>query len=621
MAGFYDRSWSRQGHGHHRVYGKADIRRILDEWEEFTKPDAEGNSQTVAKTDDWFETKTKTRDRIMQHSQLVEHWAEKSVRERLSENTKTKRERAKFFQDRAKGLSPPLEFEALRLIEAYRRAVDIARPPTERAWKALLPKIEKDRAAAERVIEEKRLRAIKGNKDRREQIEYLQRLSRRAAGDSAEQLLLTQITEEVLKEFNESPVPIADADFPILVLRGVRQKYYQMADDYESLGPQPVQYRLLLEDARWVFEKIISKRMDQWGSARSKAAKEFKCLGCTRNDTNIKYSFETLFCHLRERHAAELGDFSYLFREGLEMVTTVHWLNIEWPINLPILAQHHVATGRWDPHDETPYVRYQPAADAMLTAFDGRKVTHEGPDDGDMLKYITFAGRLLHEKPLDGNSKTSIVLKYAVEKCRVMVGDSTFLPPIQDVEGLPVLLVRTGLYEIFNDSRCALCKRHDGYTSREMTRIHSIGTLIAHFKERHPTVKNWPQNMMVLPDDCQLRRNLNDPAAERVRVIFDQLFPHASLPRMDLGSLPSTSLFPPPQSTLTLCAAQSIDAPTVASPPKPTPKLQSTSVLDSVSSSSHEQSGTQSGSERIGGHKAGASPAEECMGSEPRSRE
>ncbi|KAI9794880.1 MAG: hypothetical protein M1816_003009 [Peltula sp. TS41687] len=524
-AGFYENAVQRQGHGHYKVYGKADITRLLEELEEMMKPDANGATKSDDEVEQWYTDKEAIRDQTMEQSQKVEVWTEKKAREKLSKNAELKKDRDKFFRERVGSLDPPLDPEALEFIHIYKKAIEIAKPPSERAWKALVPKLEHDRAQAEAQLEERRFRALKVERAVQEREEYQAQLRKRADG-CPQQRILETLADEVLKEFDESDDPIADSDFALLALREVRRKFYEKAENFTAKTSRAITYRLVLEDAKYVLNKKISPRIDSWGPPRSAPAKLFKCPGCTRTDTNLRYTFQTLICHIRTKHAAHVGDFHYLYREGLLELTNVQWLNIEWPFNLPVLANHHVATGKWDPHDETPYVRYQSPWDGTaVAAFNGRRVSSEGPDHISIVNNIIYAGSMLRDTALDGKFKTSIVVKYAVEKCRAVSGNPTFSSPMEDIIGLPLELIRSGLYDIFDRFRCGVCFWQGGCTARETNKIHSVGTLIQHFQYRHSGTKDWVKDMMKFPDDRELWKVLNQPEMGSALAAFDRLFP------------------------------------------------------------------------------------------------
>lgn len=531
-AGVPDRQYERLGQGQHRVYGKADLAALVSEMEQFRSAGENGGAAEwdLEALNGWFATKRAARDELMKHSQAIENWIEKAIRDKRTGNTEVKAQRARFFQERAKALDPPLEPDALQLILAYKRSVDIPRPPSDRSWKALLPKIEKDRAAAQEAMDNKRRRAEKEDRERVEQMDYSRRLNRRRHQRTPEQQIVDRLADEVLFEMTAAAAsvtttPIADADFALLALREIRAKYYRQAADFSLKHDRPARYRLLLEDARWAFDKHIAPWMREWGTVRSEAASLFKCPGCTRGDTNLRYRFETLFCHVRRRHAAELGDYSFLFREGHNAEAAFRWLDFEWPPNLPALAEHHVATGRWDPNDERPYVRFVAAPTrSVVSAFERRVVSRDGPQTPNVVENIIHAAMLFRNTGLESIFKTGIVMRFAVDKCRAMLGDPSYVPPLGDIAQLPIALVRAGLYDIFGRSRCAVCLNHGGFATRETHRIYSAGTLIHHFTSRHGA-KDWSKDMMEMPEPHQLWRVLNGVGMESALDVFKRLFP------------------------------------------------------------------------------------------------
>ena len=201
----------------------------------------------------------------------------------------------------------------------------------------------------------------------------------------------------------------------LLTLREIRRLFYEIQ---KAGGVAAVQgYSLVLEDARWALESKLRPEMNCWPRARRLAATSFKCPGCARTDVNLRYSFEALFVHLRRRHAAALGDFHMLFGDGLEAVTTFPWLNVHWPLNLPVLADHQVALGKWNPDDPRAYVRAPVIETGAVTgsAFDGRTIyLHDG--DHDATANIVYAGLLLRDTGLDPTLKTKIVIQYAARQ-------------------------------------------------------------------------------------------------------------------------------------------------------------------------------------------------------------
>ena len=528
MAGDYDRSWARQGHGRQKIYSKADITDILCEYEEVS---VAGHWKTAGGLEEWLATKRAARDEAMDRIQKIENWVETKTRGKLGENTQLKLQRAEYFQKLAGELDPPIQPEALALIQAYKRAVDIPRAPSDRAWKALKPKLEKDRDAAQAAIDLQRQRASRDDRDKVEQAEYLRRMTRRSDGATPEQRTLATIADVIMKELDESCPPVADADYGLLALRKVRERYFDQTFVGE-IGPGDC--KLLLEDARWIWEKKIVPKMDGWGPRRSRAAQLFKCPGCSRNDVNLRHTFEGLFCHLRRKHSPALGDFHSLFREGLEAITSFHWLNIEWPTNLPILADHHTASGKWDPNDSSPYICAPPSdpSEVYGLALDGRRVLPGLAGADAVVDNIIYAGSELRGVVLDPALKTRIAICYAAQTYEYH--HKAPLPSnMECIAELPLELIRARVYDLFDHFRCAVCLERNG-PPRGMTKLHSPQTLIDHFRRWHAPDRHWAWNMIRLPSDSDLWRTLSKPGMEKALEVFNKLFPLSTeTPRRD----------------------------------------------------------------------------------------
>ncbi|KAI9884582.1 MAG: glycosylphosphatidylinositol anchor biosynthesis [Watsoniomyces obsoletus] len=515
----------RQNNTRKRVYGRADLARLLTEYEELKKNHTGEEGVDFARVEAWTTEKREARIELSNHVERIEKWQEARQKQKHDENTDLKQQRIDFFGERAKQLDPPLNLEELGLISAYKRAVQVTRPPTERAWRMLLPKLREESEAAQKSVAESRRKA---RIVERERLKYLQRQSRRSDGHTAEQQLLRYLTKEVMTDLDFAQPAVADADYPLLGLDTIRRKYYEMAQAYEAEHGRPVTYRLLLEDARWLFATVIVDHMGNWSTTRSLAAKKFKCPGCTRHDMHKRHPFDSLFLHLVDKHAQTLGDFRSLMREELHGgVPRVRWLDIEWPAKLPVLAEHHPANGRWNPDDDAPYQRYvAPEALTEVSIWEGRKVaTEAGPPSTELVPNIIYAGELFRHTPLDDKIKTSIVLRYALDKRRAGREDPEFCPPMSEIESLPMALIQAGMYDLFNSCRCAACMGASGALARETNKVYTAGTLIHHFRNRHVLSMEWSKDMMVEPDWIAAAQMLYDSKMAGALAVFNQLFP------------------------------------------------------------------------------------------------
>ena len=519
MAGHYEREWARQGHGHATVYGRLDIARLVSDQNAFRESGDAGNPLAQ---DAWYEERRATRDSIMAFSQAIEHYCERNQRERLRNNSRLKADRAIFFKERALSLDPPISAEALELIGAYKRSIEITRPPTERAWKALLPKVVAEQAAAQAVIDEKNLRIQRDAQFQNERKRYRARIAARDNGSAVELGLLRVLADEVLDELDGAPTRIDPLNYVRVALRAIRSKYYEMSADYTAQHGRPVAYRPCLADARMVFERCLEPRIDTWSFTAQMEAKRFKCPGCVRGDNPPQWDFSSLICHIRSKHTTELGAFSYLFHQSND---GMRWLDIEWPPNLPHLARHQSATGRWDPHDESPYQDRPVVVVASVSPtalFAGRGPSEAGPSATDVSANIIYAASCLQGTKLAPRIKTSLAMLYALEKHPLNTVASLSVPTIDDVADLPLRLVEAGLYDIFDRSHCAACLISRNVPSRDRNRFYTAGTLILHFQSRHPQL-NWWDDMLLEVTDREIRDALAQ--SDEAYAAFDALFP------------------------------------------------------------------------------------------------
>src|SRR5438552_13618830 len=98
----------------------------------------------------------------MKAIQKIEDWVTNYSRERIHDSRQFKVRRAEYYQQRALELDPPVTAEQLERMACYKRATSISKQPTERSWKALLPKIRQELAqtqAQEENAEAERLRS------------------------------------------------------------------------------------------------------------------------------------------------------------------------------------------------------------------------------------------------------------------------------------------------------------------------------------------------------------------------------------------------------------------------------------------------------------------------------
>lgn len=525
--------WHRSGHGQQRGYELAAITKQLQDIEKFLDPGEGGEVKSEEEIDAWYAPRIEANQKLMEEVEKVENWFEKNSREKVRGAGNQKLEREKFYKTHALSMDPPLQAAALERIPAYQRAANIPRAPSERSWQLLLPKLMEERAAAEKLVRDEQERLERVELNQKLSMEYTNIMRHRNMDDSPEQKLVLKLADDVLSNLKtELPVnPIDDADFVLLVLRAVRKKYYRLDDSkrptaYGKFG----KHRLLLDDARMVYELKLSPAIESWKDpARSKVARLFKCPGCTRTDINLRYTFGQLFCHLNEKHAGQIGDFSVLRAEKLQLPVGVRfpWCRLEWPLKLPILAEHHNSTGRWNPHDQSDYVLAPPkpaTASTSISAFEKRSVSATaGSTHGSFVDNVIYAATLLRQTPLTAKYQTQIALKFAVDKSAEFTDEPA---AIEHLALLDLARIRTGNYPLFDNFRCKACcdTPEPARNNKFVNKCQPFGELAHHFKTNHNHLP-WVANMLVLPSEAELWLALNEQNMEPAMDVFGKLFP------------------------------------------------------------------------------------------------
>lgn len=526
--------WHRSGHGQQRGYELAAITKQLQDIEIFLDDSGtDGKGKSEEEIDAWYEPREKANTKFMEEVETLENWLEKNSREKVRGAGNQKLEREKFYKAHALAMDPPLQAAALERIPAYKRAANISKAPSERSWQLLLPKLKEERAAAEKLVRDEQERLERVDFNQRLSLEYQNIMIHRSSEDTPEQELVLKLADDILSNLHtEIPIsPIDDADFVLLVLRAVRAKYYSLdeserPDAYGRGG----KHRLLLDDARMVYELRLSPKIETWKDpARSKAARLFKCPGCTRTDINLRYTFGQLFCHLNEKHAGQIGDFSVLRADRLQLPvgSRFPWCRLEWPLKLPILAEHHNSTGRWNPDDDSDHILAPLKSAKVFTlesAFERRSVSAtDGPGHGNFVDNIIYAATLLRHTPLVAKYQTQIALRFAVDKSAEFPDEP---PAIQDLALLDLARIRTGNYPLFNNFRCKACcdTPEPARNNKFVNKCQPFGELASHFKANHWHL-SWVSDMLVLPTEEELWLALTEPEMEPAMDVFNKLFP------------------------------------------------------------------------------------------------
>lgn len=522
--------WTRNSQAHVVGYELAKVSKKIKEIEEFLRVEPGELQKTDEEVEAWYNPQIEANKNLVLQIQAVEDWDNTRRLQRLEDTKLHKNKRAEYYREQAKNMVPPLEPEALVLTQSYIRAVDIPKAPSERSWQILEKKLKKERAEAEGIV--------RAQKDEENLIEHRQQCidmyrtlaERRAKNDTVEQIAVLAAADAVIESLKASNVldQIADVDIIHVILRQVHKRYYAAED---APGPEHNTngYRLLLADAKMVYERKIEPIINGWNDeARSKVAKMLKCRGCVRRDIQHRFTWDQLFCHIARKHAPDIGDFRQLHVPIAELPgsVTFPWCRLEWPKNLPMIAEHHTATGKWDPQDDSEYQEAPRAkkVTASHAAYAGRSVSREaGPPDLRFVDNVMYAVSLLRPTPLDAKFKTCIAFTFALNKYGLVAGETPLFDVVIDLQ---LALVRGGHYDLFEHFRCHTCcqQSNPAKNNKFVNKGQPFGELVEHYRACH-SPGQWTTHMLKLPSPEELWSALSEPGMHSALQVFEQLFP------------------------------------------------------------------------------------------------
>lgn len=502
---------------------------LIRDFDKFMTGGPNEKERTREEKEAWVEKKAENNRLLMESIEAMEAYVEHERRRKALEVQAIKAQRIEFFKERAAKMDPPLSIEALNLLPKYLLAIDIQKLPSERSWRELRPKLEADRAKAEERLrleaEEKKnhlpLQGLQASS------EYSDKVLRRKDFKTPEQVFILELAEKVLAELGEMVAngTLAHVDFIPFVFRRVYDAYQQIPDECKPVDIDGRPYRLLMDDARMIHKERIIHFITRWESSKCKAAIQLKCPGCKRKEGCRRHSFEDLIYHILT-HTTRVGTLSY-FRPQPHTPSSIAWCNLEWPINMPILATHRVVSGEWDPNDGSdPIQAPNVPPNIVRNAFEGRCVViGNEPPRCDFVKNLVHAASLLQGTTLAGKFMTQIAFKYAVDR-HIGTGSEAFVP-IKVLHDLPVALLRANVRGLFERFRCHKCVDMDGRDrcgKRFATNAHSLGELTTHYLEAHEH-SSWTRNMFYFPPAEELWEELIKPGMEQAYKVFDSLFP------------------------------------------------------------------------------------------------
>ena len=530
FTGIYDTSpsWKRLSPGRKIAYERLAITEMMAEIDDMMCSGANGQAPLEEEQDLWYNRKATENSEHLNQLQATEAWIELDRVKRKDENIVGKERRVAYYRQKAIEMDPPLEFAALEQIPSFKSAIIIQREPTDRSWEVLRKKLEKERAQAEGMIRQEREseRMVGVNDQRRE--DYQKTITRRRHYDTTEQRLVLQIADRVISHLSSRPV--ADADLIHLILNGVFDEYRQCCLRSSDPGTP---YRLLMDDAKMVYELKIEPIFEGWHDVRrSKEAAKLKCPGCIRKDIRHRWKFCDLMKHIFEKHTKNFGDFSIWRIQPQELPPTVRfpWCRIRWPKNLPILAEHHESRGRWDPEERhgISLAQTQGTLRNGIGAFNGRLPDMtQGPPADAFVDNVIYVGHQLRESSLDAHLKSQIAFKYALEKYRASLN---FEPRVEVLKVLQVKLMQNRLFDFFEGFRCNTCcqQAEPSRKNKFVNKGSSFSELYTHYSTAHSfqgsAASRWTTNLFNFPSEEDLWHSLTEEGHEAAMEIFQTLF-------------------------------------------------------------------------------------------------
>ena len=521
-----------------------EIANAIEELEALRSPDARGNSKSAEELEEWFALKAKTKNDLVKKLQSIENWVELLKRKRFDEGKSTKDIRAVYFEKMAMTMNPPLELVALKKTQSFNRAILITKQPTERAWIMLKKKLEVERHLAEQIVQEdiEDKLAISESHD---MFRVNPPRDHLAVPDTPDLDALFALVDDIVQRLGikNNISTIADQDIVPLTLKEVFREYSQLE---RSSGPTSgiSPSCLLLKDAGKVYVHKLEPILKAWDNEdRTKAATRFKCPLCTRRDVNRRWGFVGLMYHIGERHAPNTPEFGHWRIRNSKFP----WHHVEWPRNIPILTDHHTATGKWGLDDDVDYQQFvRPTAVPMEkheSAFKDRRVSVElgmqGSTNNDFIQNILYAASELRTTLLAPEYKTQIVFQFALQKFQLAC-DTT--PDFDVVEPLQVALLRAGHHTLFEGFRCQFCSEQPepSKNNRFINKGQPFGDLMRHFSTFYHPRHEWTIRSLKFRSVEELSMALHQPEHGDALQAFDRLFPPSMEgflnPRLVFGS-------------------------------------------------------------------------------------
>ena len=516
----------------------------------------------------WVEAVQQEHDCLIEHLQRievsVEQVANKKIVEARAEALTLKQQRIQFYATRAAALNPPLNFTSLSKERSFRRAIDIPKAPSERAWKSLIKRIGQDQEGARNCdpIVYQTLNEMLEFDEFYEQDEpptqhpkakeYSDLGMRRSFSNPEyplkEQVFVLNLADKVISDLYQDSL-IEYYDFVHLILHGIFEAYQNIDDNDKPLGENG-RYQLLMDDARMVYRirilPLIASRfgnVDRLGipgrfESVSELAGFVKCPGFDHKHDAYAAEFEELMEHIWREH----GKFPAVFRSfhvpmiELPKDSGFPWHRARWPRKMPMLRLYEKDTGRWNPHSKGQFIRtpywepYTPSWQYISLDWSGvyaqRHVlpSQDGPPLHELVANVLYVVELLKDTALPAPYLAQISWTYAQRR----FGRHHSYFPMALLEALHVALVQKGREHLFNSFRCGTC---DGKCrpSKFARKPRPFGLLVHHIIERHKDTGRHgtggvPLNCILTVPPRGMWTMLNQPECKPALDIFNRLW-------------------------------------------------------------------------------------------------
>ena len=536
--GKYDQvpTWIRlRSQGTKKGFERRAVANAMHEIDELLGKDLGGTRlKSPEEINDWFTLKETRRDELVRELQTFETWWENLRLQRLDELQDIRANRITLFEEKAMTMEPPMTPAALHKTVSFQRAIKIGRTePNHRSWKMLEKKLQAERMIAERLVKEE-------EEDSRLTPDEPGNLWQRMDGcppvtvDKPDRTGLFEVADLTIQRLGieDGPSGVADEDIVPLVLKEIRKDYYGV-DDSQALEVERSFLRLVLEDAKEIYEKKLEPIISGWGNkAREKAATLLKCPFCTKKNGNTRWTFPHLMLHVGEQHAMCSTDLTP-WHPRKEVFP---WHRIDWPRNLPIITGRQNVPGKWDLSADTNYCHETPvtsmpsAIASSKSAFENRSVAHElgSIDHKNFIENVLYAADRFRNTSLASRFVAQIVLQFALRKYHIV--DSTG-PAFSICEPLQLALLRKDHHALFDGFKCRWCCEEAGSTrtSRFVNRGQPFGELVHHFGLFPHPRSQWATKALNFPTEEELYAALQDPSQEHAFEIFKELFPITDL--------------------------------------------------------------------------------------------